>query len=145
MAHRKNQFAYHLGQVLIALGIFMIVTAFVNFFQAFNSFGMPDKFYRFFVGIPMIAVGSMLVAKNKAGGDDTNVTFNGEKTDLSNVPAVKPVTKTAQGILCGCGELNPDDTRFCINCGRKLSLECRVCRTVNAPDANYCKNCAAKL
>ncbi|MDX1415144.1 MAG: adenylate/guanylate cyclase domain-containing protein [Candidatus Promineifilaceae bacterium] len=44
-----------------------------------------------------------------------------------------------------CGKQNPDDAKFCQNCGRPLAIICPRCQTRNTADANFCKNCGHSL
>ena len=47
-------------------------------------------------------------------------------------------------IVCGaCGAENPDNARFCINCGTGLASACPSCGNENPPGANFCANCGA--
>ena len=40
-----------------------------------------------------------------------------------------------------CGTLNPQDARFCSNCGTPLALTCSQCGTRLQPGARFCHNC----
>lgn len=44
-----------------------------------------------------------------------------------------------------CSFQNPDDAKFCQNCGQPLARACPNCGTANAPAAKFCKNCGTKL
>src|SRR5436190_12459955 len=44
-----------------------------------------------------------------------------------------------------CSYENPDDARFCQNCGKPLQKICPVCGTANDFDARFCKNCGNNL
>jgi class 3 adenylate cyclase/tetratricopeptide (TPR) repeat protein len=49
-------------------------------------------------------------------------------------------------MLCAnCGSDNPDDARFCEQCGRKLELTCPACDAPVSPGARFCKQCGAGL
>ncbi len=49
-------------------------------------------------------------------------------------------------MLClNCSYQNPDDARFCQNCGQPLERACTNCGTLNAPMAKFCKNCGTRL
>lgn len=40
-----------------------------------------------------------------------------------------------------CEAANPDDARFCANCGASLSMNCTNCGTSLQPGAKFCHNC----
>lgn len=44
-----------------------------------------------------------------------------------------------------CSFQNPDDARFCQNCGQPLSRACPNCETPNAAAARFCKHCGFKF
>jgi class 3 adenylate cyclase/tetratricopeptide (TPR) repeat protein len=44
-----------------------------------------------------------------------------------------------------CSFQNPDDAKFCQNCGQPLPRPCPNCGTPNGPEAKFCKNCGTKL
>ena len=49
------------GLILLAVGIVFIVIGAVDFAQAFKGENRPEKFWAFFVGFPLFAVGAMFV------------------------------------------------------------------------------------
>ncbi len=44
-----------------------------------------------------------------------------------------------------CAFINPEDARFCQNCGHPLERACPVCGTPNTPEARFCKSCGSAL
>src|SRR6476660_1260751 len=44
-----------------------------------------------------------------------------------------------------CSHQNPEDARFCQNCGKPLPLLCGSCGTANEAQAKFCANCGANL
>jgi class 3 adenylate cyclase/ribosomal protein L40E len=44
-----------------------------------------------------------------------------------------------------CGSNNPQDKRFCLNCGSRLHSRCRQCGSDNPPGARFCGDCGASL
>ncbi|MEJ2301503.1 MAG: adenylate/guanylate cyclase domain-containing protein, partial [Anaerolineales bacterium] len=49
-------------------------------------------------------------------------------------------------MLCpNCSFQNPNDAKFCQNCGQALPRVCPNCGTQNAAAARFCKNCGSKL
>jgi len=44
-----------------------------------------------------------------------------------------------------CNANNPDDGKFCVECGTALSRVCARCGTPNLPSAKFCSECGARL
>ncbi|HEY3345965.1 MAG TPA: adenylate/guanylate cyclase domain-containing protein [Anaerolineaceae bacterium] len=44
-----------------------------------------------------------------------------------------------------CGFINPDEARFCQNCGHHLDAPCPNCGTLNPANARFCANCGHNL
>jgi class 3 adenylate cyclase len=44
-----------------------------------------------------------------------------------------------------CGFINPDEARFCQNCGTRLEAPCPTCGTPNPASARFCANCGSSL
>jgi uncharacterized OB-fold protein len=59
--------------------------------------------------------------------------------------------KAAARTCPDCGEVNPEGTNFCQNCGSRLGVKkpsgnvCKSCGAVNGPDTRFCGECGAKL
>jgi hypothetical protein len=132
-----------LGVVLVLAALAMIVAAGIDFFRAFDGAEQPSRFWMFFVGLPMLAVGGWLVqlgflgagaryasgelapvAKDTAtyltdgrgllGVGISNSTGGGANSEA--VPAVGPT-----GPYCRkCGTRNDADAAFCDSCGSAL-------------------------
>lgn len=48
-------------------------------------------------------------------------------------------------ICLNCKHENPNDAKFCSNCGTSLVIECPNCRQQNPPGSRFCNNCGHKL
>jgi len=44
-----------------------------------------------------------------------------------------------------CQTLNPNEAKFCMNCGNSLNIACNQCGKENPPQAKFCINCGSKL
>ena len=46
-----------------------------------------------------------------------------------------------------CGEANPDENKFCKECGNKFSagIICPVCNKENSEDSKFCKECGKRF
>jgi class 3 adenylate cyclase/tetratricopeptide (TPR) repeat protein len=44
-----------------------------------------------------------------------------------------------------CQTINPEEAKFCLNCGRRLVIVCLNCGTVNPPNARFCIECGLQL
>jgi Double zinc ribbon len=49
-------------------------------------------------------------------------------------------------LQCSCGRANPDNARFCEECGKELSQKSKTCKACHAPcavEASFCPSCGA--
>src|SRR5579872_7212886 len=44
-----------------------------------------------------------------------------------------------------CQTINPEEAKFCLECGRRLVIVCPNCGTVNLPIAKFCIECGMQL
>lgn len=44
-------------------------------------------------------------------------------------------------VCAQCATPNPDEARFCSNCGAQLERRCTYCGAILIPGAKYCQNC----
>jgi class 3 adenylate cyclase len=45
----------------------------------------------------------------------------------------------------GCGHINPDHARFCLECGDAMALRCTGCRATLPPASKFCLECGMKV
>jgi class 3 adenylate cyclase len=49
-------------------------------------------------------------------------------------------------LLCrSCAEQNPDNARFCVQCGTRLASTCASCQAELTPNAKFCANCGTPV
>ncbi|MEO7002630.1 MAG: adenylate/guanylate cyclase domain-containing protein [Ktedonobacterales bacterium] len=48
-------------------------------------------------------------------------------------------------VCLNCGAENPQQAKFCINCGQPLPRPCPNCGALNPPNARFCNQCGAPL
>ncbi|HEX7195430.1 MAG TPA: zinc ribbon domain-containing protein [Candidatus Limnocylindria bacterium] len=131
------------GPILLLIGIVLTAVAMIDFFSAFSSFGMPQRFWLAFIGLPLVALGTAITKFAYLGPASRYVA--GELT-----PTLRD-TLGALGIGSGtvtcvsCGGANAADARFCDDCGAPMQRTCARCNAVNAPDARFCDDCGAEL
>lgn len=145
------------GISMLVVGAVFTIIAFINFFSSFGSYEPPTLFWCCFIGLPLLGFGGMI----------TMFAFNGEiarylkneSVPVANEaadelrPAVKSVVSTVvdaakegidSGVLCECGTKNDEGSKFCKNCGKKLTDVCPTCG--NATDSGkFCNHCGNPL
>lgn len=121
------------GPVLLVVGLGFVVTAFVDFFATMDSFGAPEKFWMFFVGLPILFVGGALTQAGHAGtaaryvAGETMPVVKDSASYLSEGRGIAGIGRTeeaaaATGPYCRqCGTRNDADARFCDSCGQSLA------------------------
>ncbi len=135
-----------IGPAMIGVGAIFTAIGMISFFTAFGTFEPPRYFWCAFVGLPLIAFGSMLTKFAYMGalfryfaGEVAPVqkdTFNYLATGVS--PGVKdlaqavsegfqgarqdaPATETSGAKYCSsCGQAVPLPAKFCSSCGLKV-------------------------
>ena len=154
-----------LGPIILVLGISLMAIAFIDFFQAFNSFSEePEKFGYFFAGMPLFFIGAVLcnfgygsVASRYVAREMAPVaseTFNYVSHEIQD--GIKDISKgitegsleAKQKITIHCPKCSVENelnANFCSNCGNTLKNTCNACFEENSADANFCKKCGNEL
>ena len=161
-----------LGPVILGIAILLMIVAGVDFFRAFGGSEPPRLFWCFFLAVPMLFVGGVMVQFGYAGkvarymaqemapvGKDTfNYVADGTQEGVKTVAAAvgqglaqggaalggKPATK----VRCHkCNALTEEGAKFCPQCGSPLgkTKPCTNCRELNDPDAKFCDHCGAAI
>ena len=68
-----------------------------------------------------------------------------EIRDLSVARPTGCLQDSAMMRCTNCGHDNPEDARFCAQCGARLSYACVACEAPADPSHRFCQNCGAKL
>ena len=156
--HQKTKMTLRvLGVCLLAFGAVLAITGFTNFFMSAMAGVMPTLFWMLFLGLPLLAVGLMLLLMSlrqeitRYVKNETVPIVNEAGEEIA--PAVRAVAAaTREGftptehLTCGaCGAENPAGNSFCGKCGAPLARTCSACgASVKAGDA-YCGQCGKKL
>jgi membrane protease subunit (stomatin/prohibitin family) len=157
-----------LGPIVLAIGAVFMVVGFIDFLSAFGSFGGPQHFWCFFVGMPLVAAG---VAMTRAGylgvvagyvagevapvGKDV-INYMAEGTEdtvaglaqavgegLSRAGAPHATHKACPK----CHAENAPEAKFCSTCGTALAegWRCAGCGHANEAGARFCDECGREL
>jgi hypothetical protein len=123
-----------LGPVVVGVGVVFVVLAGIDFFGSMSSFGdEPTRFWMFFVGLPLLAVGGWLTMAGFMGAGarytaseyapvlkDT-AGYLSDGRGILGVGRAQAPTAPAAGPYCRqCGARNDADARFCDSCGTNL-------------------------
>ncbi|MGN6574257.1 MAG: zinc ribbon domain-containing protein [Nocardioides sp.] len=120
------------GGLLALVGLGLTVTAGIEFFTL-QGFEEPHRFWMFFVGIPALGIGLMMLQAGFAGAgaryaageyapvvkDTAEYLTDGK--GLRNL-GVRDGDSPAAGPYCrSCGTRNDADARFCDSCGTAMA------------------------
>ena len=119
-----------LGVVAVLAALGLMVTAGMEFFTL-QGFEEPTRFWMFFVGIPLLAVGGWLLqagfmgaGARYASGELAPVAKDTAHylTDGKGLLGVGATPSGEAGPYCrGCGTRNDADARFCDSCGTAMA------------------------
>ena len=59
--NQKKKTLKIIGFIGLGIGLICVIIAFINFFSSINSGGLPNMFYLFFIGFPLIAISGGLL------------------------------------------------------------------------------------
>lgn len=123
-----------LGVLVLLVGLTFLVLGAMDFFGSMGAFEQPDRFWMFFVALPLLAVGSWLLMAGFAGlgarymsGEYAPVVkdtaaYLTEGKGLLNVGATGAAAASPSGPYCrSCGTRNDADGRFCDSCGTSMA------------------------
>ena len=142
------------GIILAACGLVCSIIGFVDFFAAFGGEGMPKLFFMLFIGLPLFAIGTVLLVFGyrrelmRYGKNEAMPVINEAGEQIK--PFVKSVASAAkesgEKVVCAqCGAENDGDAEFCKSCGKPMKKVCPDCKKGNDGDASFCDGCGKKL
>lgn len=120
------------GAVALVAGLAFTGVAGVDFFGGMNSFEGPTKFWMFFVGLPLLALGGGLL---QAG-------FLGAGTRYAAGETAPVLKDTAHYLSDGAGVLGVGRSPATAPAGT-TGPYCRHCGTRNDADARFCDACGS--
>ena len=125
---QKNKTIFKIvGGVLVIIGLTLTIIGFANFFANIGDDKFPKLFWMTFVGLPLIAIGGMLLlfgyrrefsAKRVAALMPKMKEMQEAMAPLADELAA---AADAAKITCECGKINPSSSKFCSECGKSLS------------------------
>lgn len=152
------------GPALLIFGGLCITVAIIEFFVAFNGFGMPKLGFLFFLAMPFIMAGAILTNFGYMGSvarftaseiapvakDVTNYMIDGTKDQIIDLASgimgrSKPQASQTIKPCYRCGEVPNLGAKFCDRCGAVLSKTCPKCTCENDGDAGFCQQCGTRL
>lgn len=153
--HRKIKLAFKiLGPVILVAGVVFAIIGFADLASSMKEMsGMPSKFWCFFVGFPLIAVGGALTTMgfrrelaSYAMRESAPVFNDAGQIIKPGVSAIADAVKNSDKTVCpSCGFENDKDSSFCKKCGTALSKKCPYCGADLDADAVFCDKCGKKL
>lgn len=116
-----------LGALVLVAALVFIVIAGMDFFAAGSSDSLgeePTKFWMFFVGLPLLFVGGVLLQLGFAGAGAKYIAAEyvpvlKESMDQLGLQGNAP--RDAGPYCRSCGKQNDADARFCDSCGSSMS------------------------
>lgn len=140
------------GVIVLAAGLVLTLTGFVNFFSSASSGEMPTLFWCSFLGLPMLAAGLTMLLwgfrRELVQYTKNEVTPVAGEALADLTPAVADMARAARAdtVACpGCGTKNDADAKFCSECGAPLAAVCKACGATNDTGAKFCSNCGKPL
>lgn len=141
------------GPIVAIAGLVFAIIGFVDFFGSMSDFGRPTKFWCFFVGFPLIAVGVGMTAwgfqreiASYSMRENAPVFNEAGKKIQPGVRAIADAVKNSDVRICpSCGSENDNDAAFCKKCGASLVKKCPSCGADLDAGALFCDKCGTKL
>ncbi len=149
------------GPILALAGVVCLAIAIIDFARAFGNMShQPSRFWMFFLGLPLLFVGSTLsmfgfmgavfrfAAQEQApvAADTFNYVAGETQEGVRDVVSAIREGMTDEAKVCrACGADNDASARFCDGCGERFERTCPACKTANGADAAFCDSCGSGL
>ena len=153
--NQKKKTLKIIGFIGLGIGLICVIIAFVNFFSSINNGGLPNMFYLFFIGFPLIAISGGLLGMGYRREVSQYIKDEGIPVFKDGYKDIRPEIKDFRDIMKGdsnavicpkCGTSNSVDDRFCKNCGTPIEkISCPFCGELQDADAKFCTNCGKAL
>ena len=155
--HKRNKTIFKVtGIALLCVALVLIVTGMVDFFSAMGGTGYPKRFWMLMVGLPLLAVGCMLLGLGFRREMATYMknesvpVFNEAGKEIapgvqSIASAVREGFEEKAHVCPACGEINREESKFCKKCGAPLKRVCPHCGAAIASDSRFCDKCGKKI
>lgn len=152
--HEKKRLMFKiLGAILAAIGLALTVVALIDFFKAFSDPSkMPQLFFLAFIGMPLFAVGMVMMIFGFRKDIATFVKNDSvpimQQVGEEMTPTIVSIGNAVRGdktICPTCGEQNDPDAGFCKKCGKQLVRKCPYCGQTVDHDSEFCKSCGKKI
>lgn len=143
------------GTAALAVGLVCTIVAFVNFFTVFGNpdAGMPKLFFLGFIGLPLIAIGAIMLV---FGFHREMGRFVKNESMPVVCEAAEELTPTIEDIASAvrgdgktecqhCHTANDVNSKFCKSCGNPIAVTCPHCGQTVDGDSAFCKNCGKRL
>lgn len=144
-----------IGLPCLIIGLLLIIIAFINFISSFGK-GMPDLFFLFFIGIPLVFIGGTCLlhanigkiarytASQTAPVQKDVVNYLLDETKDNVVDIIKSIDENKKECPY-CLTENDFNAQYCKNCGKEICKICTFCNKENDSDAKYCDKCGKEL
>ena len=143
-----------IGPILLAVGAVLAIIGFIDFFVSMGSCGTPKLFFMAFWGMPTAVAGGLITMYGYQKEVSTYIkneavpVFNEAGEEIS--PAIKSIAKSVKDgvkekLICECGEVNDEGSKFCKKCGKPLFKTCPYCGQEVDVDSEFCNHCGRKI
>lgn len=143
------------GTAVLAVGLVCAIVAFVDFFTSFANpeAGMPKLFFLGFIGMPLIAIGAIMLVfgfRREMGRFVKNESVPVVREAAEELtPTIGDVASAVRGdgkTECPyCHTANDVNSKFCKSCGKPIAKTCPYCGQTVDGDSAFCKNCGKRL
>jgi ribosomal protein L40E len=145
--HEFPTFPRALGIILVGLGVILTVVGAVSLVSSWGTIGGSRYFWAAYLGLPLIALGSVLTQSRNLSADRLSTSGDRNQTVNDGVSAASGQTPLETTIDCQrCHAPNPGDAKFCNQCGNALKASaCPECGAEVTPNARFCNQCGKSL